>query len=117
MRYTDIYGDGDRKSLSEVKNTYPGIQVQERECIGHDQKRVGTAFRKLKKDNPGQGCMGKLTNAMIYMLQNYYGIAVRFNVGDLAWVRCQKPSMLVSSIVLQVMRTLTIYLPLHSWKR
>ena len=41
MRYTYFYDDGDRKSFSEVKNTYPGIQVQERECIGHDQKRLG----------------------------------------------------------------------------
>jgi hypothetical protein len=83
LRYTDFYGDGDSKSFSEVKNTYPGIEVQKRECIGHVQKRVGTALRKLKKDNPGLGGKGKLTNAMIDKLQNYYGIALRSNVGDL----------------------------------
>ena len=53
LRYTDFYGDS--KSFSEVKNTYTGIEVQKRECIGHVQKRVGTALQKLKKDNPGLG--------------------------------------------------------------
>ena len=81
LQYTDFYGDGDSKSFSEVKNIYPGIEVQKRECIGHVQKRVGTALRKLKKDNPGPGGKGKLTNAMIDKLQNYYGIAVRSNFG------------------------------------
>ena len=42
LRYTDFYGDS--KSFSEVKNTYTGIEVQKQECIGHVQKRVGTAL-------------------------------------------------------------------------
>ena len=65
LQYTGFYGDGDSKSLSEVKNIYPGIEVQKRECIGHEQKRVGTALRKLKTDNSGFGGRGKLTNGMI----------------------------------------------------
>ena len=58
-----------------------GIQVVKKECIGHGQKRVGTALRKLKKENPDG--KKKLTDAMIDRLQNYYGIAIRSNVGDL----------------------------------
>lgn len=44
---------------------------------------VGTALRKLKNENPGLGGKGKLTDAMIDKLQNYYGIAIWSNVGDL----------------------------------
>ena len=52
------------------------------ECIGHEQKRVGTALRNLKKETPGLGGKGKLTDAMIDKLQNYYGIAIRANVNN-----------------------------------
>lgn len=85
LRYTVLYSDGDSKSYNQVKDVYSadGIQVVKRECIGHVQKRVGTAFRKLKKETPGLGGKGKLTDAMIDRLQNYYGIAIRSNVGDL----------------------------------
>ena len=85
IRYTDLYSDGDSKSYNQVKDIYAadGIQVVKKECIGHVQKRVGTALRKLKKENPGLGGKKKLTDAMIDRLQNYYGIAIRSNVGDL----------------------------------
>ena len=43
---------------------------------------MGTALRKLKKETKGLGGKGKLTNAMIDRLQNYYGIAVRRNIGN-----------------------------------
>lgn len=85
LRYTELYGDGDSKSHKQVKNVYSedGIEVTKKECIGHVQKRVGTALRKLKKDNPGLGGRGKLTDAMIDKMQNYCAIAIRSNVGDL----------------------------------
>ena len=51
------------------------------------QKRVGTALRKLKRENPGLGGKGKLTDATIDKLQNYYGIAIRSNVGNLAGMK------------------------------
>ena len=58
---------------------------KKKECVGHVQKRVGTALRKLKKENKVIGGKGKLhvTDAMIDKLQNYYGIAIRSNSGDL----------------------------------
>ena len=83
IRYTDLYSDDD--SCNQVKDIYAadGIQVVKKECIGHVQKRVGTARRKLKKENPGLSGKKKLTDAMIDRLQNYYGTAIRSNIGDL----------------------------------
>ena len=88
LRYTEFYGDGDSKSFSRIKNIYQdaGILVEKKECIGHVQKRVGTALRKLKRDNPGLGGKGKLTDNLIDKL-NYYGIAIRSNVGNLAGMK------------------------------
>ena len=89
LRYTEFYGDGDSKSFSRIKNIYQdaGILVEKKECIGHVQKRVGTALRKLKRDNPSLGGRGKLTDSLIDKLQNYYGIAIRSNVGNLAGMK------------------------------
>ena len=42
----------------------------EYKLLGHVQKRVGTALRKLKKETPALGGKGKLTDAMIDKLQN-----------------------------------------------
>ena len=36
-----------------------------KECVGHVQKCVGTALRKLKKAKKGMGGKGKLTDSMI----------------------------------------------------
>ena len=51
--------------------------------MGHVQKRLGTALRKLKKETKGLGGKGKLTDSMIDKLHNYYGIAIRSNSGNL----------------------------------
>ena len=45
---------------------------------------MGTALQKLKKAKKGMAGKGKLTASMIDKLQNYCGIAVRGNVGNLA---------------------------------
>ena len=83
LRYTDYYGDGDSKSHIQVENIYPGLKVKKKECIGHVQKRVGNRVRKLKLQIKGLGGKGKLTNAMVERLQNYYGIAIRSNICNL----------------------------------
>ena len=67
LQYTEYFGDGDSKAYS----------------CWHVQKRVRTALRKLKKENKGIGGKGKLTDSLIDKLQNYYGIAIRSNCGDL----------------------------------
>jgi len=51
--------------------------------VGHVQKHVGTALRKPKKEK-GLSAKGKLTDSMIDRLEDYYEIAVRSNVGNLA---------------------------------
>ena len=57
FRYITFYGDGDSKSYTKVKDTYAkdGFPITKKECIRHVQKRVGTAMRKLKKENIGHG--------------------------------------------------------------
>ncbi|GFX00258.1 uncharacterized protein LOC101238613 [Trichonephila clavipes] len=53
VQYNEYYGDGDSKGYESVKNFYGINTVTKLECIGHVQKR------------------------------NYYGIAIRNNVGNL----------------------------------
>nr|XP_047127825.1 uncharacterized protein LOC124808661 [Hydra vulgaris] len=84
LRYTDFYGDGDSKGYDDVKNIYQGVLVNKLECVGHVQKRVGTRLRNLKKKEKGLGGRGKLTDATIDRLQNYYGIAIRQNKNNLS---------------------------------
>ena len=86
LQYTEFYGHGDSKSFSAVEDIYKkdyGKVVQKKKCVGHVQKRLGTALRKLKKEAKGLGGKGKLTDSMIDKLQNYYGIAIRSNSGNL----------------------------------
>jgi len=71
------------RSLEKHDLRYTHITISKLECIGHVQKRVGTRLRKLKKNNKGLGGKGKLTDHIIDKLQNFYGIAIRQNVGDL----------------------------------
>lgn len=74
VRYLEYYGDGDSKGFATVKDTYTGVEVVKKECIGHYQKRVGHRLLKLKKENKG---LKDLTKPMIDKLQNYFGIALR----------------------------------------
>ena len=85
LQYTEYFGDGDSKGFSAVEKTYidKGVTVVKKECIGHVQKRMGAALRKLKKDKKGMGGKGRLTDFTIDKLQNYYGIAIRSNIGSL----------------------------------
>lgn len=89
LKYVDYYGDGDSKSHATVKDIYGKNSVRKLECIGHVQKRVGCRLRKLKKRVAGLAGRGKLTDALTDRLQNYYGIAIRANVGDLQGIKRQ----------------------------
>lgn len=56
--YTKWYCDGDSKSYDRVKQVYKDKHTKEVErlqCVGHVQKCMGTALRKLKKDVKGLG--------------------------------------------------------------
>ena len=82
MRYMNFYGDGDTKSFTAIENIYPDYRkVQKFECVGHVQKRMGKRLRTLRKTVKGLGGRGRLTDAMVDKLQNYYGIAIRRNKG------------------------------------
>ena len=87
LRYIEFLGDGDSKSFLTVKDTYPGVQVKKLECVGHYQKRLGTRLRNLKKKEKGLGGKGKLTDAIIDRLQNFFGLAIRQNVGNLTGMK------------------------------
>ena len=62
-------------------------EVTKEECVGHVQKRLGTALKKYKKDKKGQkladgktvGGKGRLTDKIIDSMQNYYGQAIQEN--------------------------------------
>ena len=91
-------------SFQKVKDIYESVEVTKFECIGHYQKRVGNWLRKLKTNNKGLGGRNKkravnktgtgkakekveeksrLTDPIIDKLQNYFGIALRSNIGNL----------------------------------
>ena len=87
--------DGDSKSFSLLlkENVYGSdadSAVVKRDCVGHVQKHLGTALRNLKLTHRGQkladsksiGGAGRLTDALINSLQNYYGDVIRRNKGD-----------------------------------
>ena len=80
LRYTTYIGDGDSKGYHAVTAAQPygaDAQVVKEECIGHVQKRLGTALRNLKKEKKGQklsdgktiGGLGRLTDKLIDPLQ------------------------------------------------
>ena len=57
MRYKYLISDGDSKShnlLIQQKPYGEEHQVEKKDCIGHIQKRMGTALRELKRKHAGQ---------------------------------------------------------------
>ena len=100
--FTKYYGNGDSKAHEAVKFIY-GLYcvIKKLECIGHYQKRVGCRLRRLKKGLKG------LTPAIIYKLQNYFGIALR------AKRLCRKQFGLVSFMWLAMKKTITIRILKH----
>ncbi|GFV90564.1 uncharacterized protein TNCV_2222801 [Trichonephila clavipes] len=81
--YVEFYGDGDSKGHLAVKDIYGIDRVRKYECIGHIQKRVGSKLRILKTEEKGLGCKGNVSDSFIDKIQNYYGIAIRSNIGNL----------------------------------
>lgn len=87
LRYTNYIGDGDSKAHATVRDckVYGETEIHKEECIGHVQKRVGKNLHDLISRLGSQklaggksiGGRGRLTDALIDSLQNYYGRAVR----------------------------------------
>ena len=98
LQYTQYIGDGDSSSFQVVESAKPygdEVKIEKLECIGHIQKRVGTRCRELRKalkgtklsDGKGISGRGRLTDKAINTMQNYYGMAIRQNVGNLHAMR------------------------------
>ena len=93
LQYTGYIGDGDSKSFSSIKASKPygNKDIVKLECVGHVQKRMGTALRKLKsqkgktklKDGRTIGGANRLTGVRMDRLQVYYGLAIRRHKDDL----------------------------------
>ena len=96
LRYTLFVGDGDSSCFGNVKEAMKHkYHVEKEECVGHIQKRMGCALRRIKKEYKGKkladgkpvGGKGRLTDKVIDRIQNYYGKAIRNNPGDLKGMR------------------------------
>ena len=96
LMYTKFVGDGDSscfgKVLEAVKEEFGDLYpVEKEECVGHIQKRMGSALLDYKKgmkgrklsDGKGVGGAHRLTEDMIKRIQNYYGLSIRQNKGNL----------------------------------
>ncbi len=54
IRYKHLVSDGDSKSHSMILEAQPygtELEVTKKDCVGHVQKRMGTALRELLKRN------------------------------------------------------------------
>lgn len=94
LKYVGYIGDGDTQAYQSVVDAKPygsDVSIRKYECVGHVQKRMGTRLRNLRKDMKGKklsdGKMlsgkGRLTDKVINVLQNCYGMAIRQNKGKL----------------------------------
>ena len=89
--YSEYLGDGDTSSFKEIVDADPYkkyyTQVIKLECCGHVQKRLGTQLRNKVKEFKGTKTplsgAGKLTTKIINSMQNFYGLAIRQNTGNL----------------------------------
>ena len=85
IRYTGMLGDGDSKAFLALQDLapYPGVEIVREECVNHAHKRMGTALMQLAKQAKlgGKG-HGRLTQAKIQKLQQYYRAAITSHVGD-----------------------------------
>ena len=95
LKYTEYIGDGDSNSFGAVKKALSekygdDYDVRKEDCIGHIQKRMGSALRTYKNNSKGivlsdgksVGGVGRLTDKVIDRIQTYYGYAIRNNKGN-----------------------------------
>ncbi len=94
LQYTGYIGYGDSKSFSAIQreDPYHGKKIRKYECVGHVQKRLGTALRKAKsgkKLSDGKSIVGygTLKASRIDKLQTYYVLAIRRHKEDLGGMK------------------------------
>eukprot|EP00795_Rhopilema_esculentum_P014808 gene14808-5915_t len=73
----NVEADEDGASIAKVSVTG--------ECVGHVQKRLGTALRRYKLNMKGKKLtdIGPLTDKVVDKMQNLYGQAIRKNSANL----------------------------------
>lgn len=86
FRYVEMLSDGDssaHKAVCELR-PYSETEVTKLDCVNHAHKRMGTALRKLSKDQRlgGRG-VGRLTDAKCDSLQNFYRGAILENMPNI----------------------------------
>lgn len=60
IRYKYYLGDGDSKGFGVIDSEKPygnDLQVQNLECVGHDQKRMGSRLRAFGQKIPSLNCL------------------------------------------------------------
>lgn len=100
LKYITFVGDRDTSCFGRVREAViskfgESYQIVKEECVGHVQKRIGTALRKYKKDMKGKkledgkgvGGKGRLIDKVVDKIQNYYGKAIRENPGNLERIK------------------------------
>ena len=80
--------DSDSKSFLAVEDIYEGEKVEKLERIDHVQKTLGNRLRNLKTNVKGLGGRRHLTDIIIDKLQNYSGMVIQQNSGDLNVMSC-----------------------------
>ena len=95
LHYVEYLGNGDNKSYLSVKDVYEGLEIKKSELVGYYQMIIHTRLRKLKKKGKGLMRRDRLTDAIIDRLQNFGGVTIRQNQGNL---EIMKSSLLASLI-------------------
>ena len=97
-----MISDGDAKTFKLLSDQLPMVRpnlVSKHECVGHVQKRMGTALREKAKEKfvnergelVRMKWKGRITDKTIKLLTRYYGKAIRSSTGvcaamqDAAW--------------------------------
>ncbi|GFS72217.1 uncharacterized protein TNCV_2442561 [Trichonephila clavipes] len=90
--YTQYLGDGDSKGFLTMKEAkvYGDTEVEQLECVGHVQKRMGTRLRNILKmskgiklsDGENISGRGRLTLKKVDSIQHYYELAIRKNLSS-----------------------------------
>ena len=92
LKYCTFVGDGDTGTYGIVRDKCKQVYgdeypVTKEECVGHIQKRMGSALREYKRkkqgiklaDGKSVGGKGRLTDVLVDKMQNYFGEAIRRN--------------------------------------
>lgn len=85
LRYASMLSDRDSLAIQRVNIENPyGFEVRKLHCLNHAHKSMGSALRKLTKDEHlGGNGVGKLTEKKCDKLQNLYRGAILDNLEDI----------------------------------